>query len=103
MPARFPVHVGDLVHTYAQVNWTGRTSMEVGVRVEAEPWNVPDRTPLQVATAFLAFVAIMLIVLEAYCVYELNHIHPPDRSSQSGVPGFANRGTGSHGLKSRSS
>jgi acyl-CoA hydrolase len=55
---RFPVHVGDLVHTYAQVNWTGRTSMEVGVRVEAEPWNVPDRTPLHVATAFLAFVAI---------------------------------------------
>jgi acyl-CoA hydrolase len=55
---RFPVHVGDLVHTYAQVNWTGRTSMEVGVRVEAEPWNVPDRTPVHVATAFLAFVAI---------------------------------------------
>ena len=54
----FPVHVGDLVHTYAQVNWTGRTSMEVGVRVEAEPWNVPDRTPVHVATAFLAFVAI---------------------------------------------
>jgi acyl-CoA hydrolase len=54
----FPVHVGDLVHTYAQVNWTGRTSMEVGVRVEAEPWNVPDRTPAHVATAFLAFVAI---------------------------------------------
>lgn len=55
---RFPVHVGDLVHTYAQVNWTGRTSMEVGVRVESEPWDVPDRTPMHVATAFLAFVAI---------------------------------------------
>ncbi|HTJ68840.1 MAG TPA: acyl-CoA thioesterase [Actinospica sp.] len=54
----FPVHVGELVHTYAQVNWTGRTSMEVGVRVEAEPWNVPDRTPVHVATAFLTFVAI---------------------------------------------
>ena len=55
---RFPVHVGDLVHTFSQVNWTGRTSMEVGVRVEAEPWDVPDRTPRHVATAFLAFVAI---------------------------------------------
>ena len=54
----FPVHVGELLHTYAQVNWTGRTSMEIGVRVEAEPWNVPDRAPLHVATAFLTFVAI---------------------------------------------
>jgi acyl-CoA hydrolase len=54
----FPVHVGELVHTFAQVNWTGRTSMEIGVRVEAEPWNLPDRTPVHVATAFLTFVAI---------------------------------------------
>ncbi len=34
-----PVRVGDLVHVKAQVNWTGRTSMEVGVRVLAERWN----------------------------------------------------------------
>lgn len=54
----YPVHVGDLVHTYAQVNWTGRTSMEIGVRVEAEPWDVPRREARHVATAFLAFVAI---------------------------------------------
>jgi acyl-CoA hydrolase len=54
----FPVHVGDLVHTYARVNWTGRTSMEIGVRVEAEPWDLPDSTPVHVATAFLVFVAI---------------------------------------------
>src|SRR5687768_6405861 len=33
------VHVGDLVTCEAQVNWTGRTSMEVGFRVTAEPWN----------------------------------------------------------------
>jgi acyl-CoA hydrolase len=32
--------------------------MEVGVRVVAEPWNVPDRAPVHVATAFLTFVAI---------------------------------------------
>jgi uncharacterized protein (TIGR00369 family) len=31
-----PVHVGDIVRTMAQVNWAGRTSMEIGVRVEAE-------------------------------------------------------------------
>ena len=30
----FPVHVGELVHTFAQVNWTGRTSMEIVVRVD---------------------------------------------------------------------
>src|SRR5689334_19472426 len=37
-----PIHVGDIVRTYAQVNWTGRTSMEIGSRVEAEPWHVAD-------------------------------------------------------------
>lgn len=35
-----PVHVGDILRTHAQVNWAGRTSMEIGVRVVAEPWNV---------------------------------------------------------------
>src|SRR6185312_457334 len=35
-----------------------RFPVEVGVRVESEPWDVPDRAPLHVATAFLAFVAI---------------------------------------------
>jgi acyl-CoA hydrolase len=52
-----PVHVGNLVHAHAKVNWTGRTSMEVGVRVVAEPWNeVRPATP--VATAYLVFVAL---------------------------------------------
>jgi len=49
-----PVRVGDLVHVKAQVNWTGRTSMEVGVRVLAERWN--ESTPAQqVGTAYLVF------------------------------------------------
>ena len=52
-----PVHIGDIVHSYAQVNWTGRTSMEIGVRVEAEPWNVPEKR-IHVASAYLVFVAI---------------------------------------------
>src|SRR5665213_720430 len=34
-----PVHVGDIVTCDAQVNWTGRTSCEIGVRVTAQPWN----------------------------------------------------------------
>ena len=31
-----PVYVGDFVTFKAQVNWVGHTSMEVGIRVEAE-------------------------------------------------------------------
>ena len=52
-----PIHVGDIVRTYAQVNWAGRTSLEVGVRVESEPWDVADTT-LHVASAYVVFVAI---------------------------------------------
>lgn len=31
-----PIHVGELVHFLASVNYTGRTSMEVGIKVVAE-------------------------------------------------------------------
>jgi acyl-CoA hydrolase len=31
-----PIKIGELVNLYASVNYTGKTSMEVGVRVEAE-------------------------------------------------------------------
>jgi acyl-CoA hydrolase len=53
-----PVRVGDLVHAAAQINWTGRTSMEVGVRVLAEPWDRAGTDPVRVATAYLAFVGV---------------------------------------------
>jgi uncharacterized protein (TIGR00369 family) len=53
-----PVRVGDLVHASAQVNWSGRTSMEVGVRVLAEPWDRAGTDPVRVATAYLAFVGV---------------------------------------------
>ncbi len=53
-----PVRVGDLVHAEAQVNWTGRSSMEVGVRVLAEPWNEAGVEPVRVATSYLVFVAV---------------------------------------------
>jgi acyl-CoA hydrolase len=52
-----PVRVGDLVHAHGRVNWTGRTSLEVGVRVLAEPWN-ELQTAKRVATAYLVFVAL---------------------------------------------
>ncbi|MBC9735548.1 acyl-CoA thioesterase [Nocardioides marmotae] len=53
-----PVHVGDIVRTYAQVNWAGRSSMEIGVRIEAQPWDDPTVTSLHVASAYFVFVAV---------------------------------------------
>lgn len=53
-----PVHVGDIVRTFSQVNWAGRSSMEIGVRVEAQPWNDPTAEGLHVASAYFVFVAI---------------------------------------------
>ncbi|MHB9861274.1 acyl-CoA thioesterase [Streptomyces sp. YIM S03343] len=52
-----PVRVGDLVHVKAQVNWTGRTSMEIGVRVLAERWN-ESTPPVKVGSAYLVFAAV---------------------------------------------
>jgi acyl-CoA hydrolase len=53
-----PVHVGDIVRTLAQVNWAGRSSMEIGVRVEAQPWDDASGEPLHVSSAYFVFVAI---------------------------------------------
>ncbi|GGI04429.1 acyl-CoA thioesterase [Egicoccus halophilus] len=51
-----PVHVGDLLVVEASVNSVGRTSMEVGVRVEAEDWQTGERR--HTTSAYLVFVAI---------------------------------------------
>jgi acyl-CoA hydrolase len=51
-----PVHVGDLLHVTGSVNAAGSTSMEVGVRVEAEPWRGGERR--HTTTAYLVFVAL---------------------------------------------
>ncbi len=53
-----PVHVGDLVYASAQVNWAGRTSVEIGVRVVAERWDEAGQQPRHVASAYLVYVAI---------------------------------------------
>jgi acyl-CoA hydrolase len=52
-----PVHIGDLVHAHAQVNWAGRTSMEIGVRVDAERWDEVGE-PLHTSTAYLVYVGL---------------------------------------------
>ena len=51
-----PVYLSDVVTLRAQVNDTGRTSMEVGVRVEAENTLTGERR--HVSTAYLVFVAL---------------------------------------------
>ncbi len=50
------VHVGDLVTLKASVNYVHRTSMEVGVRIEAE--NLATGAVRHVASAYLIFVAL---------------------------------------------
>ena len=51
-----PVHIGDLVTCRSQVNAVWRTSMEVGVRVEAEDPRSGEVT--HTSTAYLTMVAL---------------------------------------------
>jgi uncharacterized protein (TIGR00369 family) len=51
-----PVHVGNVVFVHASVNDVGHTSMEVGVRVEAEDLLSGERT--HTSSAYLVFVAL---------------------------------------------
>jgi len=51
-----PVFVGDLLRISANINYVGRTSMELGVRVEAE--NFITGEVRHTASAYLTFVAL---------------------------------------------
>jgi uncharacterized protein (TIGR00369 family) len=51
-----PVYVGEVVTVKAMVNDSGRTSMEVGVRVEAE--NVTTGRRVHTSSAYLVYVAL---------------------------------------------
>jgi len=51
-----PVHVGNLVTLRASVNGIGRTSMEVGVRVETE--DLATGVVTHTASAFVIYVAL---------------------------------------------
>jgi acyl-CoA hydrolase len=53
---REPIHVGDLVIMKCSVNFVGTTSMEVGVRVEAE--NLQTGVRRHTNSCYLTFVAI---------------------------------------------
>ena len=52
----YPVHIGNLVTLKATVNHAGRTSMEVGVRVEAE--DLDSGRVTHTNSAYLVFVAL---------------------------------------------
>ena len=51
-----PVHIGDLLIIKACVNYTGTTSMEIGVRVEAE--HLRSGKIHHIASSYLTFVAL---------------------------------------------
>ena len=53
---REPIHVGELVTFAASVNYVGKTSMEVGIRVEAE--NVQERTIRHTNSCYFTMVAV---------------------------------------------
>lgn len=53
---REPIHVGDLVIMKSSVNFVGRTSMEIGVRVETE--NLVSGVRRHTNSCYLTFVAV---------------------------------------------
>jgi len=53
---REPIHLGELVTMHAMVNYVHRTSLEVGVRVEAE--NLLTGVKRHTNSCYLTFVAI---------------------------------------------
>ena len=53
---RQPTHVGELVTFLASVNYTGRTSMEVGIKVATE--NIRDKLVRHTNSCFFTMVAV---------------------------------------------
>jgi acyl-CoA hydrolase len=51
-----PIHVGELVTFLASVNYTGRTSMEVGIKVITE--NIRDKLVRHTNSCFFTMVAV---------------------------------------------
>ncbi len=53
---RQPIHVGELVTFLASVNYVGRTSMEIGIKVVTE--NIRDRSMRHTNSCFFTMVAV---------------------------------------------
>ena len=56
MDFHHPVYIGNLLTIKASINMVGRTSMEIGVRVEAE--DIVTGSSRHTASAYLTFVAL---------------------------------------------
>lgn len=56
MSFHHPVHLGDLLVLKSSVNYVGKTSMEVGVRIEAE--NPVTRETRYIGSAYVTMVAL---------------------------------------------
>lgn len=53
---RQPIHIGELVTFLASVNYTGNTSMEIGIKVIAE--NLKEKSVRHVNSCFFTMVAV---------------------------------------------
>lgn len=53
---RAPIHVGELVHFLASVNYTGNTSMEIGIKVVTE--NIKQKSVRHTNSCFFTMVAM---------------------------------------------
>ncbi len=51
-----PIHIGELLYVQASVNYTGRTSMEIGIRVVAE--DLKTGKVLHTNTSYFTMVAV---------------------------------------------
>ncbi|MGB8406442.1 MAG: acyl-CoA thioesterase [Mycobacterium sp.] len=51
-----PIHVGELVTFSSSVNYTGRTSMEIGIRVDTE--NIQSGTSRHANSSYFTMVAV---------------------------------------------
>ena len=51
-----PIHVGELVAFYASVNYVGKSSMEIGIRVEAE--NILTKQKRHTNSCYFTMVAL---------------------------------------------
>jgi uncharacterized protein (TIGR00369 family) len=52
----YPAYIGDLITLKASLNYAGKTSMEIGVRVETE--NLYTREVRHTASAYITYVAL---------------------------------------------
>lgn len=82
---REAVHVGELVTLSASVNYVGRTSMEVGIRVEAE--HIQKRTKRHANSSYFTLVAVTILGNPPRC-------RPSNRPTTSRGDAWRTRGAG---------